>query len=195
MSTDDLDDFLQEMADVKPLQHNEVEPETSEFKPTLAQLARREAAEQDMDYDPNYLSMEYVDLLKPDDIFDYKKDGVQEGVYRNLRLGKYQLDATLNLLGKSLTDARKQLFDFIQDCHQRGIRTLLIHHGMGRNSKPHPAILKSYCAKWITQIPEVLACHTAQRHHGGYAACYVLLQKNQQQKRDNRERHSKRNSC
>ncbi|MDP4529740.1 DNA endonuclease SmrA [Alkalimonas delamerensis] len=192
MSSDELNDFLKEMADVRPLTHNEIAPETGDFQPSLAQLARREAAEQAMEFDPNYLSTEYVDLLKPDDLIDYKKDGVQEGVYRNLRLGKYQLDATLNLLGKNLQEARKQLFDFIQDCHQRGIRTLLIHHGTGRNSKPHPAILKSYCAKWISQIPAVLACHTAQRHHGGYAASYVLLQKNQQQKRDNRERHSKR---
>lgn len=194
MPNDDADLFLQEMSGVKPLDQDEVALLPGEFSPTLAQQARRKAAEQEMEYDANYLSMEYVDLVKPDEPFSYKKDGVQEGVYRNLRLGKYQLDATLNLLGKTLVEARSQLFGFIEDCHRRGIRTLLIHHGMGRNSKPHPAILRSYVFKWLPQMPIVLACHTAQKQHGGYSATYVLLQKNADQKRDNRERHSKRGS-
>ncbi len=190
MQDNELDLFLQEMTDVTPLSQDEVRQQT-EFSPTLAQQARRKAAEQEMEYDPNYLSMEYVELVKPDDPFAFCKDGVQQGVYRNLRLGKYQLDATLNLLGKTLTEARSQLLHFIEDCHKRGIRTLLIHHGMGRNSKPHPAILRSYVFKWLPQLPAVLAAHTAQRQHGGYSATYVLLQKNAEQKRQNRERHTK----
>lgn len=187
---DELELFLQEMADVRPLQQDAVLQENTDFSPTLAQQARRKAAEQEMEYDPNYLSMEYVDLLKPDDILAYKKDGVQEGVYRNLRLGKYQLDITLNLLGKPLTEVRRQLFHFIDDAHNRGIRTMLIQHGTGRHTKPHPAILRSYVFKWLQQIPCVLAFHSAQKQHGGYAATYVLLQKNTEQKRQNREKHN-----
>lgn len=188
----DLTLFLQEMADVKRLNSDTLTIRNGEQEPTLAQLARRKAATLEPEYDANYLSMEYVDLVAPDEIVGYKKDGVQEGVYKNLRLGKYQIDATLMLLGKNLTDARRGLFDFVADCHQRGIRTLLVHHGMGRDSKPHPAILKSYTFKWLQQIPEVLACHSAQKIHGSSAATYVLLQKNAEQKRENRERHQKR---
>ncbi|WP_445425392.1 DNA endonuclease SmrA [Alishewanella sp. HL-SH06] len=191
MSQDEFELFLSEMADVKPLPQDAVLQQNGEFSPTLAQQARRKAAEQEMEYDPQYLSMEYVDLVKPDDVFAYCKDGVQQGVYRNLRLGKYQLDATLNLLGKSLQEARSQLLQFITDCHKRGVRTLLIQHGMGRNSKPHPAILRSYVFKWLPSFVPVLAAHTAQRQHGGYSATYVLLQKNAEQKRENRERHTK----
>lgn len=143
MANDDLELFLQEMADVKPLKADVLSDINGEHAPTMAQLARRKAAELEPEYDANYLSMEYVDLVAPDEVLAYKKDGVQEGVYKNLRLGKYQVDATLMLLGKNLTDARRSLFEFVADCHQRGIRTLLIHHGMGRDSKPHPAILKS----------------------------------------------------
>lgn len=192
MAADDLELFLQEMADVKPLKADVLTDVNGEQAPTLAQLARRKAAELEPEYDANYLSMEYVDLVMPDQVLAYKKDGVQEGVYKNLRLGKYQVDATLMLLGKNLTAARRALFEFVADCHQRGIRTLLVHHGMGRDSKPHPAILKSYCFKWLQQIPEVLACHSAQKIHGSSAATYVLLQKNSEQKRENRERHQKR---
>ena len=191
MPNDDFLLFLQEVGDVKPLTADVLSHENGTHQPTLAQLARRKAAELEPEYDANYLSMEFVDLVAPDELLAYKKDGVQEGVYKNLRLGKYQLDATLMLLGKQLTEARKVLFDFIADCHQRGIRTLLVHHGMGRDSKPHPAILKSYTFKWLQQMPSVLACHTAQKPHGGYAATYVLLQKNAEQKRENRDRHQK----
>ncbi len=192
MAQDDLEMFLQEMAGVKRLSADVLAEENGNTNPTLAQLARRKAAEQEPEYDANYLSMEYVDLVKPDEVLAYKKDGVQDGVYRNLRLGKYQVDATLMLLGKTLTEARSALSQFVLDCHQRGIRTLLIHHGMGRDSKPHPAILRSYTFKWLQQIPQVLACHTALKPHGGYAATYVLLQKNAEQKRENRELHQKR---
>lgn len=191
MADEDLTLFLQEMADVKRLNADVFIDENGEHQPSLAQLARRKAAETEPEYDANYLSMEYVDLVSPDELLAYKKDGVQEGVYKNLRLGKYQIDATLMLLGKNLTDARRAIFDFVADCHQRGIRTLLVHHGMGRESKPHPAILKSYTFKWLQQMPQVLACHTAQKPHGSYAATYVLLQKNAEQKRENRDRHQK----
>ena len=192
MANDELEMFLQEMSGVKRLDADVLADENGAGSPTLAQLARRKAAELEPEYDPNYLSMEYVDLVKPDEILAYKKDGVQEGVYKNLRLGKYQVDATLMLLGKSLVEARSELAQFVLDCHQRGIRTLLVHHGMGRDSKPHPAILRSYTFKWLQQIPQVLACHTALKAQGGYAATYVLLQKNAEQKRENREMHQKR---
>jgi DNA-nicking Smr family endonuclease len=191
MVEEDFTLFLQEMADVKRLKTDVLTDENGEHQPTLAQLARRKAAELEPEYDANYLKMEYVDLLSPDEVLAYKKDGVQEGVYKNLRLGKYQIDATLMLLGKNLTDARRALFEFINDCHARGIRTLLVHHGMGRDSKPHPAILKSYTYQWLKQMPAVLACHTALKVHGSYAATYVLLQKNAEQKRENRDRHQK----
>lgn len=192
MQHDEFDLFLSEMAGVKPLSHDAVALLPGEFSPTLAQQARRKAAEQEVEYDEHYLSMEYVELVKPDDVFAYCKDGVQQGVYRNLRLGKYQLDATLNLLGKSLTEARSSLQQFINECHARGVRTLLIQHGMGRHSKPHPAILRSYVFKWLPSFDIVLAAHTAQRQHGSYSATYVLLQKNAEQKRENRERHTKK---
>jgi DNA-nicking Smr family endonuclease len=193
MSNDDeITLFMQEMADVRRLHVDVQVADNGTPSASIAQLARRQAAELEPEYDPNYLSLEYVDLVKPDDTLAFKKDGVQDGVYKNLRQGRYQVDATLMLLGKTLTEARSALFQFVTDCHERGIRTLLVHHGMGRDSKPHPAILKSYTFKWLQQMPPVLALHSALKGQGGYAATYVLLQKNAEQKRENRERHQKR---
>ncbi|WP_440053665.1 DNA endonuclease SmrA [Pseudoalteromonas sp. T1lg65] len=193
MAMTDEELFLASMGDVVPLaQDKRTELHRHQNEPTISQLARREAAEQEVEFDPNFLSTEYVDLLDPYDLLNYKKDGVQEGVYKNLRLGKYQIDATLDLNGKPFREARRALFEFILDCHKRSIRVLLIRHGIGLKSKPFPAILKSYTNKWLQEMPQVLAYHSALSCHGGTGSTYVLLKKSEERKIENRERHAKR---
>ena len=74
------------------------------------------------------------------------------------------------------------------DCHNKGIRTLLIDHGIGVNTKPFPAFMKSYVNQWLREIKVVIAFHTALKQHGGLASVYVLLKKHPNQKQINRER-------
>ena len=50
-------------------------------------------------------------------------------------------------------------------------------------------MLKSYVNKWLPNLPEVMAFHSAQQHHGGAGAVYVLLKKNAEKKQENGERH------
>ncbi|NTS78423.1 DNA endonuclease SmrA [Catenovulum sp. SM1970] len=183
--------FQQEMADVKPLTQDK-QNLTNKTEPSLAQQARKEAAEQELEDDPNNLSTEYIEPVDPFDVIEYKKSGVQEGVYRKLRLGQYQIDANLNLHHFSVREARRELFNFIQESYQKSIRSLLIVHGVGKDSKPYPAVLKSHVNKWLTEMDCVLAFHTAIKAHGGYGATYVLLRKSEEKKRENRERHLKR---
>ena len=45
--------------------------------------------------DPNMLTLGEVPRLEPWDEMAWKKDGVQEGVYRKLRLGRYAIEASL----------------------------------------------------------------------------------------------------
>ena len=67
-----------------------------------------------------------------------------------------------------------------------------IQHGIGINSKPIPAKLKSYINLWLPTLPQVIACHSAHKSHGGLASTYVMMKKNPQQKLINREKHAKR---
>ena len=53
-------------------------------------------------------------------------------------------------------------------------------------NKIKPGILKSFVNKWLPELPAVLAYHTAQRHHGGSGATYVLLKKSADKKHENR---------
>lgn len=188
----EIDAFFAEMKDVVPLKTTNRVLDHSPSTPTIAQLERRKAAEQEMEFDPNYLSLEAVELLEPHDLLAYKKAGVQEGVYKNLRLGKYQLDATLDLQGKTLVEARSGLFNFIEECHKHSVRSVVIQHGIGLKSKPFPAVLKSYVNKWLQDMPAVLAFHSAQKIHGGLAATYVLLKKSEYKKQLTRELHRKK---
>lgn len=185
-SEEDL--FRQEMSGVKPLQKKTVALKRGPTSPSESQLARREAAITDKDTDENSLTSEYVEMVDPHDILDFKRSGVQEGVYRKLRLGKYSVDAVLDLHRKTVEQSRKEVFEFISECTRLGVRTVMILHGKGDRSKP-PALLKSYVNKWLPQLSQVMAFHSAQRHHGGAGAMYVLLKKNEEHKQQNRERH------
>ena len=180
--------FHQEMAGVKPLPKKQVVIPPKPSEPTESQLARREAAVADIKLDPNTLSTEYVEMVNPHDVLEYKRNGVQEGVYRKLRLGKYPSEAVLDLHRKSLQQARKDVFEFIQDSSRFGLRTIMILHGKGERSDP-PALLKSYVNKWLPSLPQVMAFHSAQKQDGGAGAVYVLLQKNETRKQENREHY------
>ncbi|MBQ4845797.1 DNA endonuclease SmrA [Pseudoalteromonas sp. MMG005] len=193
MAMTDEELFLASMGDVTPLAHdNQAELSKIKAQPTISQLEKRKAAEQESALDVNFLSTEYVDLLDPYDLMTFKRQGVQEGVFKKLRLGKYQIDATIDLHGKRFYEARKTLFEFILDCHNNNIRVLLLRHGIGLKSKPTPAILKSYINKWLQEVPQVLCFHSALRCHGGSGSTYVLLKKNDEQKTQTKEIYAKR---
>ena len=89
MSQDeDLALFKAMMGDVQPLQ-NDTAQHTKKHQTTSAQLARRKAAVCLHEDSIDALSLDHAPELKPNDIIEFKKDGVQDGVYKKLRLGKY----------------------------------------------------------------------------------------------------------
>ncbi len=188
MKPEEDDLFQQEMAGVKPIPQTQVILPPKDTAPSAAQLARREAAVADMPLDPNHLSTEYVEMVDPHDVLEYKANGVQEGVYRKLRLGKYSSEAALDLHRKTLQQARKEVYEFIRDSYRFGLRTVMILHGKGERSNPQ-ALLKSYVNKWLPSMPEVMAFHSAQKKDGGAGALYILLKKNEQNKQQNREHY------
>ncbi|CAH8184302.1 MULTISPECIES: DNA endonuclease SmrA [Vibrio] len=190
MSQNDFDLFQQMMGDVKPITHDTAELKKSHTV-TDSQLAKRESAMTISEGDPDYLSIDNAPMLKPNDIIEYKRDGVQEGVYRKLRLGKYPIQARLDLHRKTLKEARDEVVSFLKQCMDWDIRTVTIVHGRGEKSNP-PALMKSFVANWLMQIKDVQCVHSAQAFHGGSGAVYVMLRKSSEKKIENRERHQKR---
>ncbi|MDN3717825.1 DNA mismatch repair protein MutS [Vibrio breoganii] len=182
--------FHEMMGDVKPLHQDTAvhkKSHTTDDNHLLRQLAAV-SIEEEL---PEYLTLDNAPMLKPDDIIEFKRSGVQNGVYRKLRLGKYPIQAKLDLHRRTLTQARDEVVHFLKQCLRLEARTIIIVHGKGHNSNP-PALMKSYVAFWLQQINEVLCVHSAQAFHGGSGAIYVMLKKNEEKKLENRERHQKR---
>lgn len=148
---------------------------------------RRLAAESEVQNPDDPLAGEPVEMVAPLDVVAFQRPGVQHGVYRNVRLGKYTFDARLDLHKKTVDQARRDTYQFILDCVANDVRAAIITHGKGEG-REQPALLKSYVAHWLPQMEEVLAFHTAHKKHGGYGATYVLIKKSPKKKLETREK-------
>jgi DNA-nicking Smr family endonuclease len=190
MSEKDL--FLEEMSGVKPLQR---EPRERLVKQSVEGDVeqRREAATQPLKDEINPLLDEGVDPLDAWYVLDFKRPGIQHGVYKKLRMGRYDIEARLDLHRMTVKQAREEVKQFIDEASKLGLRTLLILHGKGQRKveKENTAVLKGYVNHWLQQLEMVQAFHSAQPVHGGTGAVYVLLRKNSDKKRENRERFLK----
>ncbi|MBA4501713.1 DNA endonuclease SmrA [Marinobacterium marinum] len=141
---------------------------------------------------PEGLTLNPVDWLHPADPVSWKRDGVQEGVFRNLRLGRYNADASLNVQQCTLAEARDEVAGFVRQSCEFNIRTVLIQHGRSNRADGPGNQLKTYLNEWLPLLDQVLAFHSAQLHHGGVGAIYVMLRKSEQARQDNWEKHQKR---
>ncbi len=187
--SDDLQSFLSEMGDVKPLKNDTVE--LRDAQSSIREKLKRGIIE-DAPSQLNPLSMEGVTPVSPEDFIAYQQPGIQDGVFKNLRQGKYPLEHRIAITNMTLNEARDTLYKSVVKCHEKGMRAIVINHGKGTNSKPFPALKKSYVKHWLDELEVVIAYHTAQPFHGGMGATYVLLKKHPQQKLINRELNRKR---
>lgn len=190
-NSSDNEFFKTQMKGVKPIKVEEKVVLASPQLDKTNALTRRAAAIAELAKDKNFLSGEYIEPVDPLAVIEFKRDGVQNGVYRNLRLGKYQIDARLDLHHMTIDQARNAVFQFIKDCMNNDIRCALITHGKGEG-RNLPAQLKSCIAHWLPQFDEVLAFHSAQKQHGWMGATYVLLRKSDKKKLETWEIHNKR---
>lgn len=189
MDHDDNSIFRNAMGDVKPLTPNDRVLLKASTSPTIAQLERRRTAQGINPQDQNPLSIpDELDDVGPHDIFGWKDNGIQEGVYRKLRLGRYPVQARLDLHRKTLKEARQELDAFLREAHQANLRTVQVTHGKGEHS-PTPARLKKYVLHWLEEHPLSIAYHSCQPQHGGAGSAYVLIKKSSQEKQKNRERY------
>lgn len=187
------DSFREAMEGVAPLEQKKIAHARPRPEATRAQLERREAAlgERKPKVDPNYLTLGEVPLLHPRETLEWKKDGVQHEVFRRLRAGKYPIEGELDLHRHTVKEARAALFAFVNRALAQGWRTVLVSHGRGERS-PTPGRIKSYVAFWLTQIPEVIAFHSAVPQQGGTGSVYVMLKKSAEARERAREMHGQK---
>lgn len=186
--------FFEEMSDVAPLKREArvtLSRKNQSDKDTSLQQ-RRAAAVAGPVVDRNILTEEGIEPLDPWYVLEFKRPGIQNGVFRKLRQGRYEAEARLDLHRMTVAIARRELFQFVEDCHQLGLRTVLLIHGKGEtpSERGKCSILKGCTDHWLRELDAVQAFHSARPQHGGTGAAYVLLRKSEQRKRENREQFS-----
>lgn len=188
------DDFNAAMQDVQPLSKGRAQNlKKTRDGLTIAEQHRRDAAiglSQER-VDENYLTLGEVKPRQPLEFLEWKKVGVQNAVFAKLRKGGYPLEGRLDLHRKTVKEARELVFSFLKQASARNWRSLLIAHGKGELSQT-PGRLKSYLAAWLEAHDEVIAFCSANRHHGGVGAVYLLVRKSQESKELNREEHGQK---
>lgn len=184
--------FLEEMKDVQRIRKPNRAEVSVPKELTPGHLERQRAAVEKPVRDLNPLTSDMVEPLTAHDILSWQRPGVQHGVFRKLRLGQYPIEARLDLHRMTVEEARREVFGFINDCVHYGLRSVIILHGKGERNPDGIAQLKSYLAKWLPELNNVLAFHSAKKHHGGTGAVYVMVRKNDREKQHNREIHGSR---
>ena len=113
----DSQQFRDLIGDITPIKRDKVTDQRAPKIDGPGLQRRRSEAQQEVGLERNGLaSEENIPLLNSHDQLSFKRDGVQHGVFKNLRLGKYQLDARLDLHHHRVEQARKAVFEFIRDC-------------------------------------------------------------------------------
>ena len=189
MHNDEL--FASEMSGVTPLKR---EPRERLVKTEGVDVSqRRQAATHSGARSDNHLSDDDVPPLDAWYVLEFKRPGIQNGVYRKLRLGHYDIEARLDLHRFTVAEARTEIWSFFKEARRLGLRTLLITHGkgFGNTQKSGSGVLKGYVNRWLRDVEDVQAFHSAQPQHGGTGSVYVLLRKSEEKKRENQERFMK----
>ena len=181
--------FLEEMKDVRRIKRPNKADVAAPRDLTPGHLERQRAAVETPAKDTNPLTSDIVEPLGALDVLSWMRPGVQHGVFKKLRLGQYAIEARLDLHRMTVEEARREVFGFVRDCVRYGLRSVIILHGKGERNPDGIAQLKSYLAKWLPELEDVLAFHSAQKHHGGTGAVYVMVRKGDRDKQRNREIH------
>jgi DNA-nicking Smr family endonuclease len=161
----DGDLFREATSDVKPLPQDRAEPHRTRRRPLPLDLPPPDD-EADLLADGGSETPDFLDFMRP---------GVQRRLYDDLRRGLIPPEATLDLHGMRVTEARLALLRFLAQSLHRQRRCVRLIHGKGFGSNSDQPVLKQKVNHWLPQRPEVLAFCSAPRWDGGTGAAYVLL--------------------
>lgn len=106
--------------------------------------------------------------------------GINDQQLTRLRRGDPEPEERIDLHGTRLAEAKRILTKRIDSAHARGLRCLIVVHGLGKRSPTPEAVLRDAVPDWLTRgatARHVLALAPAPRRLGGDGATLVLLRK------------------
>ncbi|TBR15580.1 Smr/MutS family protein [Rugosibacter aromaticivorans] len=165
--------FRTAVADAQPLISDRIHHERSPPPAIPRQREQDEAAALDESLHGPLLS----DLfLEGGDEAAWRRDGLSLRVLRDLRRGRWVVQASLDLHGHTRDEARAALATFLAECQAGAQRCIRIVHGKGQHSPGREPVLKHLVLGWLSRRREVLAFCQARPIDGGAGAVIVLLQ-------------------
>lgn len=164
----DLETFKTAVKGAKPLIHNKVRLAPPQKK-YLENNKVPHFEEEIVLHDKNDLNN-----VSGEEFISYKQASISHKILRKLRKGQYNVEATLDLHGMTVDNAKHAVQQFLQGCIQHDIRVAVVIHGKGKNNM---AILKNKLNQWLRDVHVVLAFCSATSLHGRHGAIYVLLKR------------------
>lgn len=152
---------------------------------------RREAAVKLPEKLTESASSSFVQMVGPQETLEFRRPGIQPYIIRKLKNGEYSEADFIDLHGLTVEKAYEKVMRFIAFAKEKEYRCILIIHGKGQMQK-QKALIKSFTAHWLRQIPEVLAFHSAPEWKGGTGAIMAILKKGDKASALNREIHARR---
>lgn len=176
--------------EVKTIVQDKIEKTTSLLDKEIAKTRQQAAIRKPEDV-TDTASSGFVAMVKPNDILEFRRPGMQPHVMAKLRHGEYAEADHIDLHGKTIEEAYQEVIRFIDFAKKHEFRNILIIHGKGERSNPK-ALMKSHVAHWLKQIPSVLAFHSAPAWKGGTGALCIILKKGDKSSIVNRELYQRR---
>jgi len=115
------------------------------------------------------------DRLEGGDEPTYLRSGLAQSVLRDLRRGRWVVQAEIDLHGMNREEARLALAHFLAEARHHDIRCVRIVHGKGLRSPGKQSILRQLVRNWLVQKNEILAYCQARPQDGGEGALIALL--------------------
>jgi DNA-nicking Smr family endonuclease len=163
--------FRAAVADAVPLASDRIhhEPPPPPAIPRSRELDEAMALAESLD--PELLDLQ----LEGGDQAAWARPGIARSVLRDLRRGRWVVQAQLDLHGLNREEARDQVAQFLAGCVAKERRCVRIVHGKGLRSPGREPVLKKLVLGWLAQKREVLAFCQARTVDGGAGAVIVLL--------------------
>ena len=169
---DDRDAFAAAVAGAEPLRWDRVHHEPTRPAPIPRHSRQDEAAA----LEESLRGSDLLDLrLEGGDEAAWKRPGVSSNQLRDLRRGRWVVQAHLDLHGMFRAEARSTVAEFLAECRGCGYRCLRIVHGKGLHSPGREPVLKTLVQGWLAQRREVIAFCQAPIADGGAGALLILL--------------------
>lgn len=170
--------FRAEVRDVTPLPSHyrgRIEPLAQRPPPWPRQREADEHAALDESLSDPVGEVAVTLALEGGDAAAYVRLGVAANALRDLRRGRWVVQAQLDLHGHTRDAARFGLVEFLHEADRQDWRCVRIIHGKGLGSPRKQPVLKGLVQHWLAQRQEVLAFCQAPSHDGGAGALLVLL--------------------